>query len=64
MSKYKLCPYLPQKEEIKAITLGNGDRVITYFSECIGKECVAFKNEKCNYGCANINVIKENEDEN
>lgn len=61
MSKYKLCPYLPRKQEIKAMAIGTGDCVITSFEPCLGEECAAFLCGRCMYGGANIDVIKENE---
>lgn len=56
--KLKLCPYLPQKKEIKAIAIGTGDATITYFDTCLGEECAAYLNGRCMYGGANIEVVK------
>jgi hypothetical protein len=62
----KLCPYLPQKEERKAMMVGNGDITVTYFLPCIKDKCAAFVNcgdngGKCGYNGAMIDVYVENE---
>lgn len=59
MSELKLCPYLPQKEERKALAIGNGDFTVTYFLPCLREECAAYSNGRCMYGGANIEVVKE-----
>lgn len=60
----KLCPYLPQKEERKALTYGSGDVEVTYFLPCLKDKCAAFVNSgetggKCGYMGAMIDVYKE-----
>lgn len=57
-NKMKLCPYLPQTQEIKAIAIGQGDCTITFFKPCLGEECAAYLTGRCMYGGANIEVIK------
>lgn len=59
MSKLKLCPYLPQKKEVKAMMVGNGDCVVTYFHPCLGEDCAAYLHGNCMYGGANIPVVKD-----
>lgn len=54
----KLCPYLPQKREVKALAIGQGDAVVTYFNPCLGDDCAAYSTGRCMYGGANIEVIK------
>jgi hypothetical protein len=59
-NELKLCPYLPQKEERKAMMIGDGDIVTTYFLPCIKDKCAAFINceggGKCGYMGAMIDV--------
>ncbi len=54
MNKIKFCPLLTGKEEVKALTIGQGDYVVPTFHVCLQEHCVAFvekhDGEKwCNY---------------
>lgn len=43
----KFCPDLITREERKAIAIGTGDIVISYFELCLQNKCVAYKDGKC-----------------
>ena len=43
----KFCPDLVTREERKAIAIGSGDIVISYFEHCLQNKCVAYKDGKC-----------------
>ena len=43
----KFCPDLVTREERKAIAIGSGDIVISYFELCLQNKCVAYKDGKC-----------------
>ncbi len=43
----KFCPDLVTREERKAIAIGSGDIVISYFERCLQNKCVAYKDGKC-----------------
>lgn len=43
----KGCPLLVQKEERKALMIGDGDITISYLSPCIKEKCVAYKSGYC-----------------
>lgn len=41
-SKIKYCPMLTGKEEVKALTIGQGDIVIPTLRVCVQEHCAAF----------------------
>lgn len=43
----KFCPDLITREERKAIAIGTGDVVISYFKPCLAEKCTAYTGGKC-----------------
>ena len=41
-NKLKFCPMLTGKEEVKALTIGQGDCVIPTLHVCLQEHCVAY----------------------
>ena len=40
--KFKNCPYRVITEEHEAILLEQGNKIIQFFSPCIGEKCIAY----------------------
>lgn len=43
----RFCPDLTGKEEVKAISIGNGDFVRPVLNVCIKEKCIAYKDGVC-----------------
>lgn len=43
----KCCPLLVQKQEHKAIMIGDGDFTVSYMLPCIKEKCAAYKDGHC-----------------
>ena len=68
-SKIKFCPMLVGKEEVKALTIGQGDYVIPTFHVCLQEHCAAFVEkyggEKwCNHYHSPVEYRAESEERN
>lgn len=46
-AKFKKCPYRVITEERKAILRERGDKIIQFFSPCIGEKCIAYHDGIC-----------------
>ena len=47
MSELRLCPKLLIREEHKAIAIGTGDIVLSYFQPCQKEKCMAYRDGMC-----------------
>ena len=47
--KFKFCPLLIGKQEVKAVTYGQGDYTVPVLHPCVGNKCVAYNGGNCMY---------------
>ncbi len=43
----RLCPKLLVREERKAIAIGTGDIIVSYFQPCLKEKCMAYSGRHC-----------------
>lgn len=43
----RLCPKLLVREERKAIAIGTGDIIVSYFQPCLKEKCMAYSGRIC-----------------
>ena len=43
----RLCPKLLVREERKAIAIGTGDIIVSYFQPCLKEKCMAYHGMTC-----------------
>ena len=43
----RLCPKLLVREERKAIAIGTGDIIVSYFQPCLKEKCMAYSSKHC-----------------
>jgi hypothetical protein len=46
-AELRLCPKLLVREERKAIAIGTGDIIVSYFQPCLEEMCMAYSGEHC-----------------
>lgn len=64
MSEFKMCPLMIGKEERKAITYAQCDRVVPIMYPCIGAKCMAYDGGgMCRYWMKTVKLDKPQESE-
>lgn len=60
-AKFKKCPYRVITEESKAILREQGNKIIQFFSPCIGEKCIAYQDGICLRAYEALNKLQESE---